>query len=314
MQRSKNSLAHRRQHGYVMLAVLVCLVIAGLSLVTLAQRSMRLSTLALERQRELQRKWGALSCQRTLLPAAAALFDKLQEEAEQFQKRATKPSVPAPASFAASVILGGTRFELLLADENAKVNLNHSYHHRGRAGTERLVSRSLAGMFRPPVRLFTDAKQVDPFETLMDDEALPLALGSWGQVFDLSRAAAPAAHRAIPQLTSRLTLWGQGKLNVRRAADATIVDACQLVISQGAAQRLQRECRDKPKHHVDRLVEQLSVDREEQLMLQEMLTEHSSCFSLWTTVSSMSTHVAAQRFAILQVDDEGVTRTIEFIF
>ena len=316
MQRSKWVPVRCRRHGFVMLAVLVCLIVAGLALVTLAQRSMRLSALAIEKQRSLQHKWGVLSCQRTLLPRAAQHFKLLGEEAEQARKRSSGLVLPAPRSFAANFMLGGRRFELLLADENAKVNLNYSYHHLGRPGTERLVNRVLSGALHPPVRLYAHppTKPVDVYETLMDDKVLPIVLGSWGQVFDLSRAVGPGAHRSLPNLTSRLTLWGRGELNVRRAVDATILDTCQLVVSEGPARQLQGECRDKDKQkqQVDRLVEQLNVDEDEQFLLQEMLTEHSSCFSLWTTVSSM--YVESQQLAILQVDEEGVMRTMEFVY
>ena len=306
IQRSKGKSNNSYRRGYIMLAVLVALVVAGLGMVTLAQRSMRLSGVAVERQRALQERWGTISCQQTILPAAPALFDQLQEQA-------IDPSEPAPATLTAAVILGGSRFELLLADENAKSNLNHAYHHRGRAGTERLANQSVRGMFPMPVRLHPAVKPVDPFDALLADQALPVALHSWGQVFELSLASGPAADRWImPRLTSQITLWGQGKVNVRRASDTTIIDACQLVVSQGAARQLVRDRRDKPKHRVDQLVKQLDLDREEQLLLQDMLTEYSSCFSLWTTVRS--THIEALRFAVLQVDDDGVTRTTEFVY
>ena len=299
-----------------MLAVLVCLIVAGLALVTLAQRSMRLSALAIDKQRSLQEKWGVLSCQRTLLPRADSHFSELEKEAEEKRERESLPVEPAPRDFATSVVLGGIRFDLLLADENAKVNLNHAFHLRGRPGAERLVNRILAGVFHPPVRLFADPpkKPVDAFETLMDDEALPVVFGSWGQVFDLSRAVGPGSHRSLPQLTARLTLWGKGELNVRRALDDTLLNVSQLVVSQGPARQLQNACRDEEKQEqqVDRLVEQLNVDQEEEFVLQEMLTQHSSCFSLWTTVSSTS--AISQRLAILQVDEEGVMRTMEFVY
>ena len=72
IQRLKNTREARRG-GYVLLAVLVCLVVGGLGMVTMAQRSMRLSMVALERQRDLQQRWGTISCQQTILPAAPAL-------------------------------------------------------------------------------------------------------------------------------------------------------------------------------------------------------------------------------------------------
>jgi len=306
MQQLRVRRLQARRRGYIMLAVLVCLLVVGMAMTTLAQRSLRLSTTALERQRELQLRWGTLSCQRTILPAAQRLFAQLQEQA-------TDPSVPAPATFTMNVVLGEFQFELLLADENAKLNVNSVYHHRGRAGAERFVNRNLPPQIRLPVRLDPEAKPGKPLDALLADEALPDALRSWGQVFDFSLATGVQDHRwIVPQLTGRMTLWGQGRLNVRRATDGAIIEACQLVVSAAAARRLQKACRDQPKHQVDLLVKQLNVDDEKQLLLQDMLTEYSSCYSLWTTATSR--HLAAQRLSVIQVDDEGVTRTTDFTF
>jgi hypothetical protein len=289
-----------------MLAVLVCLLLAGLAMTMLAQSSMRLSTTALERQRELQRRWGIISCQRTMLPAAPRLFAQLQEQA-------TDLSAPAPATYTANVTLGEFQFDLLLADENAKLSMNTVFHHRGRAAAERFANRNLSALYRPPVRLYPEAKQGKPLEALLANEGLPNALQSWGQVFDFSLATGLQNNRwRVPQLTARMTLWGRGQLNVRRASDATIIEACQLVVSEGAARRLQKDFRDKPKHQIDSLVKQLDVDEKKQLLLQDMLTEYSSCFSLWTT--ARATQVEAQRFSVMQVDEEGVTRTTEFVY
>lgn len=294
-----------RRHGYIMLAVLVCLLLAGLAMTMVAQSSLRLSAVALQRQRDLQRRWGVISCQRTVLPAAPRLFVELQE-------RATDPSAPAPATFTANVLLGEIQFELLLADENAKLNTNTVFHHRGRAGAERFVSRNLRSLYRPPVRLYPEAKKGEPLQALLAGEELPTALQTWGQVFDFSLANGLQGNRwPLPQLTARMTLWGRGRLNVRRASDATIIEACQLVVSEGAARQLQKECRDNPKLQVDLLVKQLNIDDEKQLLLQDMLTEHSACFSLWTTAHA--TRAETQRFSVMQVDEEGVTRTTEFV-
>jgi hypothetical protein len=265
-----------------------------------------LSAIAHERQRELQRRWGILSCQRTLLPAAPRLFAALQEGN-------TARSNPAPSAWTASLRLGEYRFDLLLADESAKLNMNAVYHHRGRAGVERFVHRSVPALFRPPVRLAPEVTQGKPLEELMAGDDLPDAFHSWGQVFDFSLATQSQAERwRMPQWTARMTLWGRGPLNVRRASDAAIIEACQLVASEGAARRFLNELRNKPKHQVDVLVKQLDVDQEKQVLLQEMLTEYSSSFSLWTTACAKQ--VEAQRFSVLQVDEQGLTRTTDFVF
>ena len=44
----------------------------------------------------------------------------------------------------------------------------------------------------------------------------------------------------------------------------------------------------------------------------EILSEQSSCFSLWTRVGSVL--VVAQQLAVLRVEEEGVTRISEFVY
>ena len=161
-----------------------------------------------------------------------------------------------------------------------------------------------------------EADSADPLDALLSDDGLPTALRSWGQVYDFSLAPHAFQPRLlVPRLTATTTLWGHGKLNVRRAPDDVVIHACQPIVSQGAARQLLRECRDEPKHAVGLVVRRLNIDGDELLLLRDMLTEQSNCFSLWTTAySTRIERIERQRFAVLQVDEEGVSRPTEFVY
>ena len=140
---------------------------------------------------------------------------------------------------------------------------------------------------------------------------MPPALTSWGQVFDMRRRSANARW-ALPQLTSRLTCWGPGRVNVGRAPVEVVADACRAVISEGAARQIARDYRDDPRVGLKRLIERSGANSREQRLLTELLTEQSACYSLWISAGHGRTRF--QQFVVAERDEEGVLRTREFLF
>src|SRR4051812_49740737 len=102
---------HRR--GYILLTTLALLVLSSTLLVTLARSSILRSLEAKQSHQDLQRRWGQISCQRALLPHAETIL--LNHE-----KRYQRPF----ATLSSTVQLGALEFNLTLADEQAKANVN----------------------------------------------------------------------------------------------------------------------------------------------------------------------------------------------
>jgi len=293
----------RPRRGYVLAAVLVSLLVATLTLAILARSSLQLAGEALVRERQLQARWGAISCQKTLLPLAAPLFNAMdgRESVDTVRSRGRWPRIDRV------IELGGLQFKLTLADEDAKVNLNSLYHFQGRAHVQRYVTQQVRGSRTLDVRLLPMCRRVDPRAAIEADEALPPAFQSWGQVFDLSRARPLAAGRLAPrQWTGSMTCWGQGRLNVRRAPDEAVVSVCRLTISDGVTRRLLRKYREN-RHDIARVAEQVGIDAEDRVVLEQLLTDQSACYSLWMTVSGRD--FVEQRHVIAERDEEGVLRT-----
>ena len=125
----------RRRRGFVLVMTLVLIAVAGMLLVGVARDSMMLALEALSAQRDLQQRWGAISCQETILRRAGQLFEA---EARQLEKDG-EFRMPQPASIAGSIMLGGIRFDIRLADEDAKLNLNTLHAFKGKQQAEQTV-------------------------------------------------------------------------------------------------------------------------------------------------------------------------------
>ncbi len=304
-----------QRRGYILLLVLVTLVISSVALSSLARVSLRRGLDALQAQDELQRRWGVISCQRTLLPAAARLFQEREES------QGTRPSVPLPPVIQETLLLGGQRIELLLADEDAKVNLNSLYNAAGQSETESGLMRLLgtngvhAVALSPEVPSQAASRRsvslLDAGQPEEDDMAIRPAFCSWGEVFDLRRLRERLGDaRLIAGLTREVTCWGNGRLNLRRASDDAVLTICRPIVADGLARRLLQRYRENPHLELGLLIEKEVNSPEEQAQMLELLGESSSSFSLWTEVTS--TRFRQQRFAVRQTDAEGRVRTTEF--
>lgn len=303
-----------RRRGFLLLVVVACVTIATIGMVGTANQSLRLARQAMAAQSELQQRWGALSCERTLLSGAPTIFKEFDARA-----RRAKSKLPVPSTVRASVLLGGVRYDMLLADEDAKVNLNAVYHWRGLIHVQRTVQQ-LVGPGLLPVRLMAEASSASlgkPLGTRSPKRgpevqvAPPPAFRGWGQVFDLA-AARPvgAGTERLPDLTRRMTCWGRGRMNVRRAADELVLEACRLVLADGAARRLLRKYREDPQRDIRSVMEQVELSAADAAALTDLLGNESWCYSLWgkTTATGLTKHW----FAVAEWDDEGALRTTRF--
>src|SRR5687767_4145203 len=102
-----------QRRGYVLVTSLGLLVLAATLLVSMGSLSMDRAMQAREAQEELQRRWGRISAQRPVLPNVERILARLER----------KKQGPV-ASHRVSIALGAQRVELVLADEQAKANVN----------------------------------------------------------------------------------------------------------------------------------------------------------------------------------------------
>ena len=272
-----------------------------------ARHSLLLALAGAEAQESLQRRWGAVSCQRAFLERAEDILKQLADDPSQD----ADPQKPHPDHATARIVLGGMVFDLLLADENAKVNLNAIYRLRNVDEVRRIVRESADAGGRLEVRLL-------PLRTKSTQSDQPV-FESWGQVFAMNRMA---QDRPVPEqlmaATTQTTCWGDGRLNLLRASEWRIERLCRMVVAPTAIDRLlewrrqyfaqQQEKRrqaaagqrssdaqvnpatgpastQNAAQEYTAALGQLQLRQGEQQQIGELLTWQSTCHSLWVTIT-----------------------------
>lgn len=316
MQRSCDTekLSLQGHRGFVLLVVLAAIVVSATGLTTLATASLHRGRNAQYAQDDLQRRCAIISCERLLLPRAAELFER-QDDAWE----ASGGSQAPPAFIREQVRLGNQTIELLLADEDAKVNLNSLYHEAGRPHLEQTLRKLVGPHSQTLLNLNPTVRSASRFrreETIESEDAEqtpfdPPAFRTWGDVFDLSRIRlATGDDRLLATLTADITLWGAGRLNLDRATDEAATSVCEAVVSQGVAQEVISKYRDYPRRDVELLLRQEVSDASDRERLTDLIGRGSSTYSLWTEVASQQFRL--QKFSVLHTGVDGRRRTFEF--
>ena len=320
---------HRKEtrivrRGYVLLAVLAVLVLVMTALTTLSKLSLNRALAAADAQRRLQQRLGANSIEQALLPRAAGIFDRLEKQSEE-RRVATGTAVPFPKTIRQAVTLNGVTYDVMIADEDAKLNLNQIYHLVGPARTQSAIAEVVGPSARRVIRLTPATRPMK--EELMaesvgdqDDEsapsenAIPRAFRSWGEVFDLTALSAAFGNdAALPNLTGEITCWGSGAVNIRRASDKSIQAAAAGVLSQAGADRFVSRYRENPTGSLEVLIQREANSETDRRRLRKMISETSTHFSLWIDASTTA-RKSLRSFSVLQQSDEGTTTNERFDF
>lgn len=308
----------RPASGYVLMTVIAVSILVITCLSMLARQSLRMGLRAADEERMLQQRWGTVTLQKVLLANAEEIFERREEQANL---EAVK--TPPPPVIRIRLALGEVNFDLLLADEDAKVPLNTLYHHAGQKKTEEGISQ-IAGANAPfttrlhpavqPMLIAREKRRAsitDDEDQKIEQDA-PDAFRSWGEVFDLATlnrtSSDPAALQAM---TTNLTCWGSGQLNFRRASDNAILALTSVVVQDGRARRILQRYRDNPTATLPILLQSEVSDQQEQRQLQAILSETSTNFSIWIDAQS-KTGPSLRTFTVMKRDADGVAQKQRF--
>ncbi|MCO8121763.1 type II secretion system protein GspK [Stieleria sp. TO1_6] len=305
-----------KRRGYVLLVVLAVLVLMVTVLATLSKLSLRRGLAAADAQLRLQQRWGADSIEAALLPRAAKLFDRLQQQADQ-QRTETGLAVPFPGPLRDVITIGGVTFDIVIADEDAKLNLNRVYHSGGQQQTLTAINDLVGPTASRAVRLVPAVRplqQSPPVESDESSEEIPRALRSWGEVFDLvALREIVGDDAALPNVTDQITCWGGGALNIRRASDQAIQTAAATVLSDAGARRLVSRYRDGAPMNAAILIQQEADSETQRSRLRRMLAETSTHFSLWIDASTTGRR-SGRTFSVMRLTDDGLVINQRFAF
>ncbi len=285
---------------------------------TLAKISMRRALDAASAQRSLQQRWGALLLQQALLKRAASIF---QEREELLAK--IDPKMVPPPYLRDVITMHDVTFDILLGDEDAKLNLNALYHQVGsgeaEAAIHTIVGPTARGAVRllpvkKPMSLSREQKILSVSAEASDDEELATvdAFRSWGEVFDIAALKTLlGSEAAVANATTGITCWGTGQLNFKRASDEAILAIIGSVVQDGGARRILKRYRQNPAASLPVLL-QLEVKQQRQReRLSRLLNQTSTNFSIWIHASSKNDR-GLTHFVVSRRDDEGVTRFSKF--
>jgi hypothetical protein len=283
----------------VLVMVLALLVLAATLLVAISRAAGRSALAARSAGDDLQRRWGIVSCRKAVLPYIETMLIGLEQERRR----------PVPR-FDTSLRLGNYTFDLILADEQAKANVNAILEDADATRAETRIRQGFSGAglanrikLRPtigeavvPIRAnATTAPTTRPARS-----AAAPAVASWGQVFD--DVPPPQLLRPMPggrlAPADLLTFWGSGAMNVRRAGDAALGLAAGRSLTGAQVGRL-IDARNKlwEKRTGDRGFDESPAEKLKELVTKTIgeslknkgnlgLVEGSSCHSLWVITRS----------------------------
>lgn len=251
--------------GFVLLMVLVVLAVCGTILAASARRCCNQALLAGSAREQLQLKWGGLSCRAVCLPAAERMF-QTADPAEG------KPVITARRE----LDLGGIAFELIVSDEQSKANVNVLEKRFGAeglaAGIHRLQGRSRKAL---PVKL-------RPGEPAAGADPLRRRYESFEQVFAIKHPSELVpTNRREDSPVHRLTCWGTGMLNFKRAEPAVLRTVLAGMLTQSQLSDLVKFRQKQPDCTLDEMLRHLKLRKKQAAALRGALTDMSLCHSLW---------------------------------
>jgi hypothetical protein len=289
----------------------------------LAKVSLRRGVQSVDAELALQQRWGAITLQRVLLAGAPKIFD----DREKRLKELGVAGSPPPPFIRSAISFGGVTFDVMIADEDAKLNLNALYHHAGSTKLNQAIADIVPLSGRTSLRLVPAIEPMlisrEQVVTLRPDSGqgekerkaeIPAAFRSWGEVFDLAKmSAAVGSEAALPNLTTDMTCWGSGQLNIRRASDQSILAVVGTVIQDGGAARFLKNYRANPTMDLKVLLVTEVKNEGQRDELSKLVSEASTNFSLWIDASTR-TGRPIRDFIVMRRDEEGVTRLEKFAF
>jgi hypothetical protein len=268
------------QSGFALLLALVLVLLAGVALAGIARRSIVAALDCQTAVRDLQRRWAVRSCRATLLGHTERLLDEAERgrggarESDQTYENAPKVHRTVACR------LAGIDYELVLTDEQAKLNVNTLLEDAGRAETQAVVSRvvtATGGGAAPPVEVRLRTLAVRSLASEKDG-FLPEG-GGYGQIFDGASPRRLVGTAEAPGVTESVTCWGDGKVNVRRAPEAVLKEVLEQRVSRQDIRRLLEARERNPYLPLAGMLAGIHPKQRDKVYA--CLTDRSRCHGLW---------------------------------
>lgn len=282
-----------RRGGFALVLVLAVLALCALMVTGLARSSLQEALDAVRREEELRCRWALRSLERAVLHRGEEILAGLETARE-----GERP-VPAPAVWRAGIVLAGSEFDITLGDENAKINVNEALSLSSKDRAVPVIQELASGSVRLRMKAFEASSSKRG------------TLRSWGQLFDLAGLGSDQeAASQVAAATGKLTCWGDGRLNIRRASDESLQALCRLATDRSLPRRLLSLRKQKPNWSVSQLMQALRLPLRERGELLSVLTDRSRCHSLW--IRELSQRRERYTLFVRDVGEDGMNEAIVF--
>lgn len=300
--------AHQRDKhraGYALLVTLIMLALLGVILGAMARRSADTALAARDAEDNLRVRWAQLSCRQTLLASASTRFDARSDRwmaALAGEGSSGSASIERPiATESLTLELTGLNLWLRIDDEQAKLNLNE----RLRNSPDTVVSPAAvaAEVLRGLPSLQIALTRPEFYDTL---GLQPVQ--SWAQVY---LNAHPTTLLGIQQpddmmervrsdvIANRVTLWGDGRINLRLANEQTLRQALAGRVRPATIDLLLRLHRDEPGLDLNTLIENATAEeQDDRSVLSAALTDQSQNYAMWLAVQPAKGDNRAVRWSL----------------
>ena len=279
---------HRR--GFALLMSLTLVAVAAAVLGGVASRSAVQAMATRTTVENVQQRWARVSLRSSLLPRVELYLRDAEEARRLVQDRVDEPPLIAVSQIGVACRLHGSDYELVLTDEQTRLNVNLALEHASQAEAERWVRQLISDTARSGVRLAevdinaTRRRGSGRVKTDPDDQG---RLSSFAQVCPHADGEAllplrtSSSHRS-PAIAAKVTCWGNGKLNFRRAPDDVMTRVLGKVVPRSTAHDLVRSRTQASVTSLDQWLDTVpGLSRDERGLVLEMVTDKSSSFGLW---------------------------------
>lgn len=251
--------------GFVLVIILVVLAVVGTLMAAAARRSGDKALLAGQSQRELQLKWGMISCQEVFAASSERVL----------RSRETENGAPTVTA-SSQVVLGGMTFDAFISDEQAKANVNCLYK---RFGEETLAAdlRELQALVRKALVVRLKGKDVPQLLAVLKSK-----FSSFDCLYEFDHPCQLAPEKNGDNCpTSQVTCWGNGQVNFKRASAMVIRKVLAGLLTESEIDKLVRYRDESPDCMLQEAVNSLDLKPERVAAVMQALTDISFCHSVW---------------------------------
>ena len=243
----------RRKSGFVLVLVVILLAIACLVMTQVAMRSLGKVRRTIDMEDQLRQRWSIISLRRSALGQAANLLDQVQPAPDAIEAGA------APVrSLESRVRFNEEQWLVRIEDESSKLPLLAAARDFPKQSFEQRVKR-----------VFGVGSMVDYFDVAAQGRTA--GWRPWQPEHGLS-------HDLLNR-TDEVTLWGNGRMNVLRAKEATIADAWRGLFGVLPPKELAEAYRQWPTPSWAEIAKDLDLNKTQLGQVNRWFSTSSRCFS-----------------------------------